>query len=262
MLRIATEERKLQYALFVEKTALSIKVDRDYARSVAPEVAAMAYHHRGPVTNPKDVGALGEFIPYRDGAPWGYDSCLSVESLSDSTERWTIDVPAWSDDATLEDYFCAHMRAIYTLDAIFTALNVPNEKVSSFCKQRLEVDLSYDYRRGVFNIKAELSAQAVDHLMFLGRGEHRDIEYSMREVYSRVVPTGANIGEEDFYSLYENKQQLALGIRGAEIRGQKTESGGCLLVAKNVTSSDQVFGFLAGLAALDDVLSDFLPPHL
>lgn len=261
MLRIATEERKLQYALFVEKTTLSIKVNRDYARSVAPEVAAMAYHHRGPVTNPNDVSALGEFIPYRDGASWGYNSCLNVETLDDSTERWFIDVPVWSDEGTLEVYFFSHLRAIYTLDALFTALNVPNEKVSSFCKQRLEIDLSYDYRRGVFNIKAELSAQVVDHLRFLGRGEHREIEYSMREVYSKVVPIGANIGDEDFYSLYENMEQLALGIRGAEIRGQKTESGGCLLAAKNVTSSDQVFGFLAGLATLDDLLSEIVPPH-
>lgn len=262
MLRIATEERTLQYALFLEKTALSIKVDRGFARSVAPEVISIAFRNRGPVTNANDVRALGEFIPYRDGVSWGYGSCLRIETLDDAAECWIIDMPAWSEDDDLEAYFAAHAQTVYTLDAVFTALNVPNEKAKSFCKQRLEVDLSYDYRQGAFTIKAELSAQAVDHLMFLGRGEHRDIEHSMREVFSKVVPIGANIGEEDFYSLYENKQQLALGIRGAEMRGQMTESGGCLLAPKNVTCSDQVFGFLAGLATLDDILSDFLPPHL
>ena len=91
MLRIATEERTLQYALFLEKTALSIKVDRGFARSVAPEVISIAFRNRGPVTNANDVRALGEFIPYRDGVSWGYGSCLRIETLDDAAECWIID---------------------------------------------------------------------------------------------------------------------------------------------------------------------------
>lgn len=261
MLRIANMPRGLQYTLSQDGIALFIHMERDFARDVAVEIEKIAYNARSKVTSLIDIQTLGDFIRYKDGRPWGYGHCMLVEPNGDE-ESWKVVMPPWKSSRLELEAIQAQLQALLTLEAVFAAINVPNERYEHRERQqRVEVDLSYDARSSALFLKAEVSKRAIDCLDRFTMDEFRYIRETMSLAVENVLPLGENPYAHRMVCGYSSEIPLRFSMGDADFAAtQLGQGGGCYLSTEGELTVHQVFTLLAGLAAFDELLEDFLSP--
>ena len=261
MLRIADMPRGQQYTLSQDGVFLFIHMERDFARDVAVEVTKIAYNSRSRLTNPVDVQMLGDFTPYRDGRPWGYGHCVLIEPDGDQ-ESWKVAMPPWKDNAQAFEAIQAQSQAFLTLEAIFAGINVPNERYElRERKQRIEVDLHYDAASGLFGLKAEIGKQAVNCVSRLTKDEFKYIRETMALAAENLLPIGDNPYRNRMLCAYSLEKPLWFSMGDTDFAASGLSlGGGCHLSTEEELTVYQALTFVAGLAALDEVLEDFVSP--
>lgn len=262
MLRIADMPLGLQYGLSQDGVFLFIHMARDFAREVAPQVGRIAYSNQSRITKLEDIALLADFIPYKDGRPWGYGSCLLVETDGDTQETWKVALPPWQEGINGLECIQRQIQAFLTLEAVFAGINVPSALCANTARpQRVEVDLNYDHVSGLFTIKAEVGQHAMEKLLSLRKPDFKYIRESMTLAVDLLAPRGENLMRQRTRCAYAPMKPLWFTLGEDELAAFVLSPGkGCHLSTANSLVIHQVLGFLVGLAAFDELLEPHVTP--
>lgn len=264
MLRIADMPLGLQYGLSQDGVFLFIHMARDFAREVAPQVGRIAYNNQSRITKLEDIDLLADFIPYKDGRPWGYGSCLQVEADGDTTESWKVALPPWREGIEGLEGIQQQIQAFLTLEAVFAGINVPSALCAKNARpQRVEVDLNYDPGSGLFTIKAEVGQHAMEKLFSLRKPDFKYVRESMMMAVDLLAPRGEDLMQQRTRCAYATDKPLWFALADDELAAFALSPGkGCRLSTANGLVIHQAFGFLVGLAAFDESLEPHVTPLL